>query len=226
MPVNPTWAASLEKQLRETQEALRHRNPAEVALWSGAHCETVAGETRLEIPFWGRPYFVTWPDLVARDESGQHCPAHFAGVILQHLLLADGAPLENNWVSLRNLPHGAFYEQAFQSYSGNLLVRSFRGDVEALRAAARGVGGEQVEMGDAAFRFWAFPRLPLAVVYWSGGGEFPDSAQVLFDSSASHYHHLEILAHLGGMLCERLAEFAKTNSPQRAQRTQNEGLSQ
>jgi len=26
MPVNPTWAASLEKQLRETQEALRQRD--------------------------------------------------------------------------------------------------------------------------------------------------------------------------------------------------------
>ena len=209
MRVNPTWAASLEKQLQETQEALRQRHPAEVALWLGATCETVAGETRLEIPFWGRPHFVTWPDLTVRDKTGQPCPAHFAGLILQHLLLADGAPLENNWVSLRNLPHGAFYEQAFQSYSGNLLVRSFRGDVEAFRAAARGLGGEQVEMGDAAFRFFVFPRLPLAVVYWSGGGEFPDSAQVLFDNSASHYHHLEILAHLGGMLCERLVEFAK-----------------
>jgi len=209
MPVNPTWAASLEKQLRETQEALRQRDPAEVALWSDTRCETLAGETRLEIPFWGRTYFVTWPDLTVRDKAGQPCPAHFAGLILQHLLLADGAPLENTWVSLRNLPHGAFYEQAFQSYSGNLLVKSFHGDVEAFRATARGLGGEQVEMGDAALRFWAFPRLPLAVVCWSGGGEFPDSAQVLFDNSASHYHHLEILAHLGGMLCERLVEFAK-----------------
>ena len=206
MHVNPTWAASLEKQLQETQEALRRRDPAEVALWSGTTCENVAGETRLEVPFWGCPYLITWPDLAVRDKEGQLCPGHFHGLILQYLLLADGAPLENTWVSLRNLPHGAFYEQAFQSYSGNLLVRSFRGDVEGFRAIARGLGGEPVEMGDAAFRFWALPRIPLAVVYWSGGGEFPDSAQVLFDNSASHYHHLEMLAHFGGMLCERIVE--------------------
>jgi hypothetical protein len=204
MPVNPTWAASLEKQLQETQKALRGRDPAEVALWSGAMRETVAGETRFEVPFWGRSYLITWPDLAVRDKEGQPCPAHFQGLILQYLLLADGAPVENTWVSLRNLPHGAFYEQAFQSYSGNLLVRSFRGDAEGFRAIARGLGGETLEMGDAAFRFWVFPRIPLAVVYWSGGGEFPDSAQVLFDNSATHYHHLEILAHLGGMLCERI----------------------
>jgi hypothetical protein len=204
MPVNPTWAASLEKQLKETQEALRRRAPAEVALWSGTTCEAAAGETRLEVRFWDRPYRITWPDLTVRDKEGQPCPAHFQGIILQYLLLADGTPLENAWVSLRNLPHGAFYEQAFQSYSGNLLVRSFRGDVESLRAIALRMGGEPVDMGDAAFRFWALPRIPLAVVYWSGGGEFPDSAQVLFDGSAGHYHHLEMLAHLGGMLCERI----------------------
>jgi hypothetical protein len=209
MPVNPTWAASLEKQLRETQAALRRRAPAEVSLWSGAQRDS---EGRLALHFWGRPYFVTWPELEVRDAAGEPCPAHFAGLILQYLLVADGAPLENNWVSLRNLPHGAFYEQAFQSYSGNLLVRAFRGDVESFRAVCLKSGGEPVEMGDAAFRFSAFPRLPLAVVYWSGGGEFPDSAQVLFDNSASHYHHLEILAHLGGMLCERIVESAKKSS--------------
>jgi len=192
--------------LQETQEALRRRDPAEVALWSGATCEVTAGETRLELRFWGRPYLITWPDLAIRDREGQPCPGHFQGMILQYLLLADGAPIENTWVSLRNLPHGAFYEQAFQSYSGNLLLRSFRGDMESFRAIARGLGGEPLEMGDAAFRFWVLPRIPLAVVYWSGGGEFPDSAQVLFDKSAGHYHHLEILAHLGGMLCERLVQ--------------------
>jgi hypothetical protein len=206
MRVNPTWAASLEKQLQETQEALRGRDPAEVALWSGATCETVAGETRLALCFWDHSYLITWPDLAVRDREGQPCPGPFHGLILQYLLLADGAPLEDTWVSLRNLPNGAFYEQAFQSYSGNLLVRSFRGDVEGFRAIAGKIGGEHLEMGDAAFRFWALPRIPLAVVYWSGGGEFPDSAQVLFDKSASHYHHLEILAHLGGMLCERIVQ--------------------
>jgi hypothetical protein len=206
MRVNPTWAASLEKQLQETQEALRRRSPAEVALWSGATCETVAGETRLALRFWDRSYLITWPDLAIRDKEGQPCPGPFQGLILQYLLLADGAPLEDTWVSLRNLPNGAFYEQAFQSYSGNLLVRSFREDVEGFRAIAKRLGGEPLEMADAAFRFWALPRLPLAVVYWSGGGEFPDAAQVLFDKSASHYHHLEILAHLGGMLCERIVQ--------------------
>jgi len=202
--VNPTWAASLDRKLRETREALQERDPAEMARRSGATCEVVAGEIRLEIRFWDRAYLITWPDLTVREKEGGPCTELIQASLLDYLLLADGAPLENAWVSLRNLPRGSFYEQAYQSYSGNLLARSFRGDLEGFRATARRLGGEPLDMGDAAYRFWALPRIPLAVLFWSGGEEFPDSAQVLFDKSASHYHHLEMLAHLGAMLCERL----------------------
>jgi len=204
MRVNPTWAASLEKQLRETREALRGCDPVRVADRAGAACDVVAGGTRLEVRFWGSPYRIVWPDVTALDAQGGPCSLPVETALLQYLFLADGTPLENGWVSLRNLPHGAFYEQAFQGYSGNPLARAYRRDLNGFRAAAERIGGEPLDMGSAGYRFWAFPRVPLAVVYWSGGDEFPDSAQVLFDKSAGHYQPVEMLAHLGGMLCDRL----------------------
>ncbi len=204
MRINPTWAASLEKQMRETREALRLANPAQVAGRSGAACKVAGQETHLEVRFWGRPYRITWPDVTVRGMDGESCPLPTETALLQYLFLADGAPLQEEWVSLRNLPHGAFYEQAFQGYSGRPLAKSFHGDLEGFRAAAESIGGEPLDMGNAAFRFWAFPRVPIVVVYWSGGEEFPDDAQVLFDKSAGHYQPVEMLAHLGGMLCERL----------------------
>jgi hypothetical protein len=149
------------------------------------------------------PYTVTWPDLEVFDPTGQRCSNPVQAVLLQYLVLADGTPLAQQWVSLRELPNGAFYERAFQSYSGNLVARHFKSDIEAFREALQ-LGGEPIALGDAAFRFWALPRIPLALVYWSGGEEFPASAQVLFDASAGHYHHLEMLAHLGAMLCDRV----------------------
>jgi hypothetical protein len=142
--------------------------------------------------------------VTARDLAGGPCPLPTETALLQYLHLADGTLLENAWVSLRNLPHGAFYEQAFQGYSGNPLAKAFRRDLERFRAAAERMGGEPLDMGSAGSRFWAFPRVPMAVVYWSGGDEFPDNAQVLFDKSAGHYQPVEMLAHLGAILCERL----------------------
>jgi hypothetical protein len=202
-PVNPTWAASLERQLKEIRERLREQDPAEVAKRSGG-IYSASGRGQVEILAWGCLCVVSWPAISVREKGGGCCPEPLQAAILQYLLVADGSPLEDTWVSLRSLPHGVFYEQAFQSYSGNLVSKAYRGDLEGFRAAARLLGGEPVDIGDAAFRFWALPRIPLAVVFWSGGDEFPDSAQVLFDGSAGHYHNLEMLAHFGGMLCDRL----------------------
>jgi hypothetical protein len=201
--INPTWAASIGKQLSEVKEALRARNPEDVARLAGVACTAAPEGVQLTLPFWDRFHVITWPDLAVLEDAHGPCPEPFEAILLQYLLHADGTPLENAWVSLRNLPNGAFYEAAFQGYSGNLIARVFRKDLDGFRAAAGQLRGEPLEMGDAAYRFWALPRIPLALVYWSGGEEFADSAQVLFDKSAGHYHHLEMLAHLGALLCER-----------------------
>jgi len=202
--INPTWAASIEKQLAETKEVLRGRDPAEVARLSGAACTVADGEIRLELRHWNRPYVVVWPDVSVQEADGGPCPEPVQATLLQYLAQADGTPLEDSWISLRSLPNGAFYEQAFQGYSGNLIARIFRRDLTGFRVVATRLGGESLDLGDASYRFWAFPRIPLAIVFWSGGDEFPDSAQVLFDKSAGHYHHLEMLAHLGAILCEMM----------------------
>jgi hypothetical protein len=199
------WEQSLEPKIAQARDELRARDPREIAERSGAvYYEIEEGQGRLQVRFFGQPYTVTWPDLEVFDPTGQRCSNPVQAVLLQYLVLADGTPLAQQWVSLRELPNGAFYERAFQSYSGNLVARAFKSDIDAFREAALQLGGEPLALGDAAFRFWALPRIPLALVYWSGGEEFPASAQVLFDASAGHYHHLEMLAHLGAMLCDRV----------------------
>jgi hypothetical protein len=202
---NPAWEQSLEPKIAQARDELRARDPREIAERSGAvYYEIEEGQGRLQVRFFGQPYTVTWPDLEVFDPTGQRCSNPVQAVLLQYLVLADGTPLAQQWVSLRELPNGAFYERAFQSYSGNLVARAFKSDIDAFREAALQLGGEPLALGDAAFRFWALPKIPLALVYWSGGEEFPASAQVLFDASAGHYHHLEMLAHLGAMLCDRV----------------------
>jgi hypothetical protein len=198
------WAESLEPRILEMRQKLQLQDPAAVAQASGALYEREPLPGRLNLSFFGRPYVVGWPELVVCDTEGRISHNAIQSVLLEYLVLADGTPLQVAWVSLRELPNGAFYEAAFQSYSGNLLVRTFKSELESFYEAAKRAGGEPISLGDRAFRFWVLPRLPLAVVYWSGGGEFPDSAQVLFDASASSYQPLEVLAHLGGMVCEKI----------------------
>ncbi len=210
MKPNQKWTESLEPQIKEAREKLRQRDPAILAADSGV---VFAGDaSRFEICFLGQPYTVSWPDLQVFKPDGQVCSNLDQAFLLQYLLIADGAPLADSWVSLGGLPNGSFYEQAYQGYSGNVLARAFRGRPADLKRAAELLGGEPLTLGDLAFRYLALPRIPLALVYWSGGDEFPDSAQVLFDRSASHYHHLEMLAHLGSLLCEKVIAVGKAEA--------------
>jgi len=210
MKPNQKWTESLEPQIKEAREKLRQRDPAILAADSGV---VFAGEaSRLDICFFGQPYTVSWPDLQVLKPGGEVCSNLDQAFLLQYLLIADGAPFADSWVSLGGLPNGSFYEQAYQGYSGNLLARAYRGRPGDLKRAAESLGGEPLTLGDLAFRYLALPRIPLALVYWSGGDEFPDSAQVLFDRSASHYHHLEMLAHLGSLLCEKVIAVGKVEA--------------
>jgi len=216
MKANPKWAQSLEPQIQQAQEELRLREPRLIAELSETEfIQRAPDHHEFRVRFFERLYTVSWPELIVYDSQGQACSNPTQATLLQYLLLADGAPLENRWVSLRELPHGAFYERAFQSYSGNLLARTFKSDVQALSEAARRLGGERLSLGDLSFRFRALPKIPLAVVYWSGGEEFPASAQVLFDASAGHYHHLEMLAHLGALICDRLIQVSRVSEETR-----------
>ena len=161
------------------------------------------GELRLTL--WGQVYLVTYPDFIAyEEESGEICSLWRQGLFLHYLRTADGQPLADRWVSLREIEGGEFYHRASQGYSGDRLAKHFGNDVEAFRRAAERAGGERRDLGDAAYSFLALPRVPLAVIYWKGDEEFPSTAQVLFDTSAGHYLPVDLLSLLGSELCDRI----------------------
>ncbi|MEJ2208321.1 MAG: DUF3786 domain-containing protein [Anaerolineae bacterium] len=80
--------------------------------------------------------------------------------------------------------------------------------IAGFQAAARAMGAESLSFGDASFLFRALPRLWMAVVLYVADDEFPASANVLFDASASHYLPTEDMAVLGGLLASRLIKAA------------------
>jgi hypothetical protein len=152
---------------------------------------------------------VTWPR--GRVEYGvDETSADIATqiLLLHYLLTADGSPLADKWIAFRNLPGGLGYDAAFQGRANLRLARAFGRGATAFREAARAMGGEALAFGDASFVFRALPRVWLAVVLYLADDEFPASANVLFDASASHYLPTEDLAVLGGMLAGRLIKAA------------------
>jgi hypothetical protein len=157
-----------------------------------------------QVPFFGNIHDVRWPAATVSRVSGEAADIATRILLLHYLLTADGTPLAAEWIAFRNLPGGLGYDAAFQGRANLRLARAFGDNRPAFEAAGKSAGGERLTFGDASFSFRVLPRVWLAVVLHLTDEEFPASANVLFDASASHYLPTEDLAVLGGILAGRL----------------------
>jgi hypothetical protein len=163
------------------------------------------GRGELRLSLFDTAVLVTYPGLVGFDaKTDDELPLPFQAVLAYYFHTSDGAPLTSQWLSFADLPDGRIYNQAFQGYSGDELVKAFQLDVAAFKAACEMGGGVATLFGDAAYIFYALPRLPLLVNYWCGDEDFPSSSKILFDSSVSHYLPTDVCAILGSMLTRKL----------------------
>lgn len=168
------------------------------------------------VPYFGRAYLVTHPAGIvtgvaeprptASAPARPPQPAHISIniVLLHYLLTADGTPPADRWLTFRELPDGLFYAQAFAGHAEGLLAQKFGANLDGFRQAALGLGGTGLDLADVAYRFQAFPRLPIAVLVWAGDEDFPGQVRVLFDAHAGHYLPTEDLSGIGDWLAHRL----------------------
>jgi hypothetical protein len=199
-----TYAPALEK----ARNSLAQLDPHQAAVRAAVSFACGA----FEIPYFGAIHYVHWPEgLVERAAVGQEADTTTCLLLMHYLLTADGMPQGAAWIAFRNLPGGLGYDAALQGRANVRLARSFGRDRSAFAAAARALGGESLSFGDASFCFRLLPRVWLAVVLHLADDEFPATANVLFDDSASHYLPTEDLAVLGGILAGRLIKAAQSS---------------
>ncbi len=208
-PPRPSKPA-LASRVDELREALQQVPVNLLVEHTGASYQAIGpgrGEFRLSL--FDLTVLVTYPGLVGFDaEKDGEVPLPFQAVLAYYFHTSDGAPLTGEWVSFAELPDGRMYNQAFQGYSGDELVKVFGLDVEAFKSACEKGGGAPTPIGDAAYIFYALPRLPMLVNYWCGDEDFPSSCKILFDRSVSHYLPTDVCAILGSMLTRRLIKNA------------------
>ncbi len=160
------------------------------------------GEFRLSL--FDSPLVVSFPEWVVCQANGDVFPLHIQALIVYYFYTADGAPRVGEWISFAELPDGRIYDQAFQGYSGNEIVKAFGLDVEGFKRACERAGGRPENLGGAAYSFQALPRLPLLVNFWCGDEDFPSTCKILFDRSLGHYLPTDVAAILGGMLARKI----------------------
>ena len=201
---------ALATRVDELREALQSVPVNLLAEHTGASYQEIGpGRDEFRLSLFDSPTVFTYPGFVGINAKDEELPLPFQAVLAYYFHTADGTPLTGQWVSFAELPDGRMYNQAFQGYTGNELVKVFLLDVNAFKSACQKSGGVATPIGDAAYIYYALPRLPMLVNFWCGDEEFPSTCKILFDSSASHYLPTDVIAILGSMLKGKIVKNAQ-----------------
>ena len=84
------------------------------------------------------------------------------------------------------------------------FLSAFGQNLEQFKKVAELYRGVPTLLGDAAFTFQIFPRIPVTLVLWEEDEEFPPAGKMLFDAAIDHYLDLEDVVVMGEMIVGRL----------------------
>jgi len=154
---------------------------------------------RFIIPFFNRLFHLTYPDgevAVTDDDPGY--PKWLRILLMHYVIQSDGSAMADQWITYRQLPGANFFEQRFMNMCINPLTQAFGEDLEGFKRGAQALGGEPItRTGDAAFKFHALPRVPMACILYQGDEEVQPAINVVFDATAPQYLPTEDLSLLG-----------------------------
>lgn len=186
--------------LKEALRRLSEADPQAIAWKSGA--EYALG--RFSLSFFNRRFQVAFPAGEVEEEGRRSPPIWLHVTVLHYLLTADGTTPADRWTAFRELPGGNALLGNFELNTLAPLTAALGNDREAFRRAGLALDGYPMGLGDASFRFLAFPRLPMGCILWEGEEGMPPAINMVFDAAAPHHLHTEDLAALAEYLSQAL----------------------
>ncbi len=165
-------------------------------------------ERRYAVPFFNtRLLCFPWEENIEIEDPGIYPVLDFELflVTLHYLLRAQPTEPTGKWISEKEIPGGEQFFRGLHQFLFDPLLQAFGPRMDLLERAARSLGGIPVAMGDAAFAFSPFPKVPVALIYWRGDEEFSPTMHLRFDETIHvHLAKLDVIWALGNVTCEAL----------------------
>jgi len=172
-----------------------------------ANVELDENTGKFTIPVLGKEYVVILETKSIQppgEEPDEHIFGAMTVLLLHYLINAKSRTLRNKLISYRELPDGNVFYNAFRSIAIEPIAQEFGEDLDRFAARAASLEGKKVSLGEIAFEFKIFPRVPVTYILWGGDEEIAASANILFDESASEHLHTEDLAEVGEVITHQL----------------------
>ncbi len=139
----------------------------------------------------------------------ENTEARVLWALLSHFSSAKRGAKTGKLIAFRYLPGGYAYDNAFTCRAVKPISETFGEEPTRLAKAGKILGGSVKTFGDVSIEIPTFPLVDLVYILWEKG-EFPASASILFDESASCFLPTEDLAILAEMTTKRLQDANKT----------------
>ena len=154
---------------------------------------------RFRIPFFNRFFLVDYPDVkISEEGKSAPVPQYLEIILLHYLLQAKGASIADEWIAYRQLPGANLFERRFIQMAVQPLLQAFDNNVEGFKKAGLALSGIPItRTGDAAFKFMALPKIPMACIFYQGEEGLPSAVNILFDAAAPGYLPTEDLSLVG-----------------------------
>lgn len=111
------------------------------------------------------------------------------------------------WVPFRELKDASPFTKAFQQGILEPLAATFSGQEALLETAVKKLQGERISA--SGFQLLAFSCIPVRLNFWDADDEFPAQANLLFDSSATDFEHVESIVTIATEALYQLADAAE-----------------
>ena len=126
-------------------------------------------------------------------------------VILHYLMDSRLVPLAGRWIGEKDLPGGDLFFTGPHQLPTRELIGAFGRDTSLFRAAMEKLGGVEMKFGDASYRLWALPRVPVMFILWEGDEEFEPAIHIRFDASVTeHFPVLDTIWALINVICRNI----------------------
>ena len=168
--------------------------------------------SKLLVHFLNRTFALSIPEYLFTDisDTDKEIPIQEQVLILHYLLAENPDTPAGNWVSYREIPGASFYFSAFIKRAVDPLKKVFGSNVSGLKEVSKHLHGSPIDIGDAGFDYWVFPKVPMRIIMWKGDDEFPSEANILFDETIGQILSPEDIAWMAGMLVYRLLSLVRS----------------
>lgn len=151
-------------------------------------------DDHLEIPYYGRRYDIDRSTGAIRDplNPGGEVPFSVQMALLHLLFYAKENPRNSGvWVPFRDVPGASPFAPAFRRQILEPFAERFRAHADDMRRIGVRLGFHPLAQSDAGFLAYAFPCVPVQILFWDADDEFPPQANVLFDRNVADFTHVE-----------------------------------